>query len=253
MLTLVKRACRLVSFQIKKKLRYRKLDNDYWASMRNKYKGERGFVIGNGPSLTAGDLERLKDEVTIASNKIYLIFPETNWRPTIYTVADRLLWPKVENKVRKIFKVIHLPNYLPVSGMSNIRYWNSPFSKFKKNFSTNLVHGAFGGGTVTYENLQIAVHLGLNPIYLIGCDHNYQGEKNSRPGIVISQGSEQTHFSKNYRKEGELVLPAAINQMEESYTIANEKTRKMGVDIFNATRGGELEIFDRVDFDSIDF
>ena len=253
MLTLIKRVYGLVFFQIKRKLRYRKLDSDYWVSMKNKYKGKRGFVIGNGPSLLAGDLEMLQDEITIASNKIYLIFPETSWRPTIYTVADRLLWPKIESKVQKIFKVIHLPNYLPVSNMSNIRYWNSPFSKFKKIFSTNLVHGAYGGDTVTYENLQIAAHLGLNPIYLIGCDHNYQGEKNSRPGIVISQGPGQTHFSKNYRKEGESVLPAAIKQMEESYTIANESTRKRGVNIFNATRGGKLEIFDRVGFDSIDF
>jgi len=44
----------------------------YWASVKGRYAGRRGFVIGNGPSLKAADLELLRDEVCIASNKIYL-------------------------------------------------------------------------------------------------------------------------------------------------------------------------------------
>ena len=42
----------------------------YLSSIKNKFKGQRGFVIGNGPSLRVEDLERIKNEVSIASNKI---------------------------------------------------------------------------------------------------------------------------------------------------------------------------------------
>lgn len=41
---------------------------DYLSSIRNSHKGERVFVIANGPSLLYSDLDRITDEVAIASN-----------------------------------------------------------------------------------------------------------------------------------------------------------------------------------------
>ena len=38
---------------------------------KNKHDGQRCFIIGNGPSLTAEDLNLLKNEVTFAANRIY--------------------------------------------------------------------------------------------------------------------------------------------------------------------------------------
>ncbi len=55
---------------------------------RNLHAGERCFVIGNGPSLAIADLERLTGEVTFASNKIYLLFEQTPWRPSYYVAED---------------------------------------------------------------------------------------------------------------------------------------------------------------------
>ena len=45
--------------------------------LKNKYKGKRCFIMGNGPSLKAEDLELLKDEYCFGQNKIYKIFPQT--------------------------------------------------------------------------------------------------------------------------------------------------------------------------------
>lgn len=237
--------------EYKKLGNYRKSDHDYWASLKDKYKGKRGFVIGNGPSLKVDDLDALHNEVTIASNKIYMIFSETAWRPTIYTVADRILWPKINSEIENHFPIIHIPDYLDRGGLKSIRYWKSPLTFFKKKCSIDLTEGAYGGHTVTYENLQIAMHLGLNPIYMIGCDHNYKGEKNVTAGIPIRQSDEQTHFVKNYRKPGEVVLPAAIHEMEKAYTRARKAAEMNNIRIFNATRGGQLEVFERIDFDKI--
>ena len=55
---------------------------------KNKYKGKRCFIIGNGPSLTKEDLEKLKGEYTFASNKIYKLFDKTSWRPDFYAIFD---------------------------------------------------------------------------------------------------------------------------------------------------------------------
>lgn len=45
--------------------------------LKNKYQGKRCFIIGNGPSLTAEDLDKLENEICFAANRIYNIFPKT--------------------------------------------------------------------------------------------------------------------------------------------------------------------------------
>jgi len=119
------------------------------------------------------------------------------------------------------------------------------------NFSSNIAKKAYGGNTITYENIQIAVHLGLNPIYILGCDHNYPGEKNIKSGVAVEQSKHQSHFMKNYRTKGELVLPASIVDMEISYQAARDYCEKNNIEIYNATRGGQLEVFERVSLDKI--
>lgn len=231
--------------------RFLKKDRLYWESLKGKYAGKRGFVIGNGPSLRMSDLDLLKNEITIASNKIYLAFDETNWRPSYYTVADPLVWEKVKSCIRRYFNKVHIPTYLPREDSKYEVYWKAKYMGLTKRFSNDMSNGAYSGQTVTFENIQFAVHLGLNPIYIIGCDHNYQGEKNVTAGVAIPQGEGQTHFTKNYRHAGELVLPAPIIDMEIAYSEAKKFCSRNGIKIFNATRGGNLEIFDRISFDGL--
>jgi len=86
---------------------------------------------------------------------------------------------------------------------------------------------------------------------LIGCDHNYPGEVNVKPGVAVMQSEEKTHFIDSYRSPGEVVLPAPIQLMEAAYSEARAYADLMGVEIYNATRGGRLEIFERADLDEI--
>ena len=41
------------------------------------------------------------------------------------------------------------------------------------------------------------------------------------------------------------------NFVKKAYECAKRETEKMGVKIYNATRGGKLEVFDRVNFESL--
>ena len=45
-------------------------------TFRNKHKGRRCFIIGNGPSLTANDLNKIKrnNDISFAFNRIYHIY-----------------------------------------------------------------------------------------------------------------------------------------------------------------------------------
>lgn len=227
----------------------------WWQRTRNIHSGRRGFVIGNGPSLRIADLSRLRSEICIASNKIYLAFDETDWRPDYLTCIDKLVWEKIQGDLPGRFQEI-----IALSTLS-IRHATIPVvvarhlgghASVADGFSMDGTQGVFGGRTVTYTNLQLAAHLGLNPIYLLGCDHYYQGEAGAKAsGAIIAHASGSNHFSPKYRTEGERVNSAPIKEMDAAFVVARRVAEKHGVRIYNATRGGHLEVFERASLDSI--
>lgn len=229
-------------------------NQNYWIGLKDKYKGQRGFVIANGPSLKITDLDKLSNEINIASNKIYLAFNQTNWRPTYYTVCDEVLAYKIGKEVQNYNLIIHAPINIGVNFPGcDIFYWKSlPAPKNLPNgnmkFSADLTQGAYGGYSITYQNIQLAAHLGLNPIYLLGCDHSYKGEEDKRK-IGIIKNDQNNHFIKNYRLPGEKVNAAPIERMTIAHCHAKEYAKKNNIQIINATRGGALEVYDRVKFD----
>ncbi|MFC2055928.1 hypothetical protein ACFLV7_16775 [Chloroflexota bacterium] len=78
--------------------------NDFrLAALKNRHKGQRCFVIGNGPSLSTTDLDQLRGEVTFACNKIYLAFNETDWRPTYYAVEDPLVAQQNYEEINNLY------------------------------------------------------------------------------------------------------------------------------------------------------
>lgn len=239
----------------------RRISQGFFERTKDLYAGRRGFVIGNGPSLLLSDLERLRKEVTIASNKIYLAFEEIDWRPTFYSVIDSLLWKKIQDSIGNFFSSVITSSdlFLPSSGIVCYQFCRLPSSRRRRMqhkespelaFSDDLRVGAYGGWTVTFENLQLAFHLGLNPIYLIGCDHCYAGEERAQPAVPV-ESSAENHFIKGYREPGELVNPAPIELMTEAYQVAESFASKNGRKIYNATRGGHLEVFERRSFDRL--
>jgi hypothetical protein len=227
----------------------------YYNSLKNIHKGKRGFVIGNGPSLKIEDLNKLKNEITIASNKIYLAFEETDWRPNYYTVADPILWPKIKNEIFNYdLKFVHIPGSIddiPCRFYNRVKAWSCPKAHKTMPFTDNFSEKVYGGGTVTYENIQFAFHLGLNPIYIIGCDHNYSEITKSNESVLSVHGEKINHFHKDYRVKGEKVLSANIELMNASFNIAKKFLEKEKVEIYNATCGGNLNIFKRKDFQTL--
>lgn len=68
----------------------------------NKHRGRRCFVVGNGPSLRMADLDRLVNEITFASNRIWLAFDQTPWRPSYYTMCDTIVARENQEKTRSL-------------------------------------------------------------------------------------------------------------------------------------------------------
>ena len=124
------------------------------------------------------------------------------------------------------------------------------FYPHKAQFSKDLSKYIAQGYTVTYGAIQLAVYMGFKTIYLLGIDHNYNIRRDAK-GRPCRDDISKSNYAKgmsNYVNTNNL---PRIEESTIAYETAEKVTAKMGVKILNATRGGKLEAFDRINFDDI--
>ena len=221
--------------------------------LKNKYYGKRCFIIGNGPSLTSNDLEQLKDEYCFASNRIFYIYNNTTWRPTFYCAQDEDVFKDISDKLDDIvpqsentFFVNYCKKYTPESviSMDNVLFYNARRVAAHKNrkFSQDITRFVDGGGAITYAAMQIAAYLGFKEIYLLGVDHSYAAS--SFKDGKISESDVKNSYFKGLPTNIKLSKPNTDNTTI-SYIAARQFADRHNIRIYNATRGGRLEVFER--------
>lgn len=220
----------------------------------NIHNHERCFIIGNGPSLTAGDLNLLKNEVTFATNRIFNIFDQTDWSPTYYIVQDYILLNKIKDqaktvKAKKKFYPIRIKWIYNAFSDDALFFYLNPEKYYPEipKFSTDVSKQIYEGYTVTYGAIQLAVYMGFKEIYLLGVDFNYSITVNSKGDITKHEGVKDYFCNDN--NEG-LNMPN-LEYSLLAYQAAKEFAEKNKVKIFNATKGGKLEVFERVKLEKI--
>lgn len=231
---------------------------------KDEYKGEKCFIIGNGPSLRSEDLEKLKSNniKCFASNKIHSIFKECEWRPNFYVLQDftfksdqfDILKEIMQYKMGECFfssDFKHILNKIETENSINyfIKKPYSPFIRINE-FTDYANLYVIDGATVTYTAIQLAAYMGFEEIYLLGVDCSYS-KVISKKGEIINTNIEKDYFSKDYDRNMRSI--SNVEAMMESYLVAKKYSEKNKINILNATRGGKLEIFERVDFDSLIF
>lgn len=229
---------------------------DRMKQYQGKHQGERCFIIGTGPSLLASDLEKLKGEVTFASNRIFDIFSQTSWRPTYYINQDFPLIDKYQNEIRKL-KVDG--KFLPIDKKSifgeseDITYFvlrHKDFYPGNAEFSTKLHQYMGQGFTVTYGAIQLAAYMGFRKIYLLGIDHNYSISLDEK-GVPIMNTGVKDYFEGSKADNKDLNLPRVVESTVAYMTAEKVSKKNGGFRVYNATRGGKLEAFERVEFDEL--
>ena len=229
---------------------------------KNFYDGQRCFIIGNGPSLTIKDLEKLKEfgEISIASNSIYNLFPNTEWRPTIYTVHDFQEIKKTREKISAVkteLKIVAMSASGRIYNIDEAILLRLIEPKRGGYFSDDISKCVYDGGTVTYVSLQCAVYMGFKEIILLGVDHSFAREQ-TKDGKMIINNKIKNHFQDyqtddfwgNGQKDEEAVV-FPLDFATDAFITARHYADEHGVRILNATRGGKLEVFERVDFDTL--
>lgn len=219
-------------------------------SLKDSRRGERCFIIGNGPSLKNTDLSKLKDEFTIGVNRIYLLFPELGFSTSYFVSVNDLVIEQCAADIQKLsiprFVAWRAKRWLHPDNDLYFLYTTYTGPRFSKNAAGRLWEGA----TVTNVALQLAFYLGFQQVILIGVDHNFvtQGVPNT---TVVSQGDDPNHFSANYFGKGFRWQLPDLDTSERGYRMARAAYEEDGRQVLDATVGGKLQVFPKVDYDAL--
>jgi hypothetical protein len=229
------------------------LQNQKFSEMRkfkNKHVGQRCFIVCMGPSLMYKDLELLKGEITFGMNGIVKSFDRTEWRPTYYGIQDHFVYEECQGLLLKdktltlfiadwiVKRGYRIPTHSILFPHSRYKHCIFPSEvKLSTKFSENAAALVYDGYSITYSLLQIAVYMGFHDIYLLGCDCYYSPDR------------EKQHFTEMQRVDP--TFATATNRLLYAFRQAKKYAERHHIRIYNATRGGKLNIFDRVSLEDI--
>lgn len=213
----------------------------------------RHWIIGNGSSLRKTPLEKLKGEVTWGMNRIHLYYPETAWRPTYYFMCDfnqqnppnywrecirahwdtpKWLWRGFRDG-HKYYPDLEamgdVPNTTWIDRCERHHYYmGDNYRKRAESWHLPEICTAFSGiGAM----MQLAVQNGASELYIVGADLY---EADYKKNFVVEG------YQADLRPRDE----TDNTNMTQVHMVAK---RSSPVPIYNATLGGKLEVYERVD------
>ncbi len=229
--------------------------------MKDSHKGERCFLIGNGPSLSPDDLHMLKDEYTFGTNMVYKIFPDTDWRPSFHCVSDSIyaskLGDELYNNVKSPLFTIEKTYHKMTKRTLDTTYVHTIASERYK-VRGNVFAYCMVKATVLSLAAEFAFHMGFSEIYLLGVDctnpHAAGGHFTDNYASKEIAQTDIARIKTRMNKENittEQIGEHIIDRSLVVYRLLKSYADKHGIKIYNATRGGNLEIFPRVNLEDV--
>ena len=166
--------------------------------LKDKHKGKRCFVMGTGPSLQMYQLDKLRDEITIAPNGIVHAIDETGFHPTYFCTADHAMFEQPEHWecVKRTESIRVISDWILLKGPQFGYNFTGEQRKFIRDsylikhlspghrtliskpeeISLDLEKGTKQVGTTILDVcIPLAFCLGCDPVYIIGCDCQMTG------------------------------------------------------------------------------
>jgi hypothetical protein len=257
----LKRSVEYLIFQIKLFIVHPKNYKNKYGNIKNIFKNNRIFIIGNGPSLNRTSLFYLENEHVLCTNRFMLMLERLNFVPQYYAcIDDRVLSTITEDiiNVSPRFKYVFLPSIHP-SGKNIYKLYNKLQNVYwlvlnKFGYSLDLPYVGINK-SVTNCSLQIAAFMGFSEIYLLGVDMDYEDHKSvtkeNNRDWTSKNDDDPNHFDPRYFGKGTQYHHPRLDETFKKWEEAKTYFESKGVKIYNATVGGKLEIFDRVNLKDI--
>lgn len=210
---------------------------------RNLHAGQQAVIIAGGPSLARTNLEAFPSEY-------YRLGVSLTYRgvQTIdyHFIGDENIFDQVwkdfqhGHPFRQLFVSKGIYNkYYKLINRKNISYFEGTHGR--KEFSTNLEQGVYGGGTSSFLAMQFAYYMGFDPVYVVGLDHNWNYESTRKVGegsggdLLEHTKEDNNHFTKDFYPTGMKWFKPKEDKMLASYVLAGLAYREAGKSLLNAS------------------
>ena len=219
-------------------------------ALKDAHRGQRCFIIGNGPSLKKTDLTLLRDEFTIGMNRFYMLFSDLGFSTSYYISVNSLVIEQCAEDIRclPIPKFVSWRSRKHIQPTDDMVFLHTTYTGPK--FALDARKRLWEGATVTYVALQLAFHMGFEQAILIGVDHSFvtKGKPNT---TVVSQGDDPNHFDAGYFGKGFRWQLPDLDTSERAYHMARIAYEEAGRQVLDATIGGQLTVFPKTDYSSL--
>lgn len=233
--------------------------------------GERVFILCCGPSINQLDLQKLIHEKTIAVSDFFLhrdykkIAPKYYCRPKLedyYPESGLAGWQRqfkrYVGETQLFFEIDDYPLFYEsdILPKENLNFVSTKM--ISPNFwEIDLEKNILGPQSVSILALQLAVYMGFSKIYLLGAEHDsiktkkYEHFFDKKESVFVMNED-------SVDEDDNIILPFKVeleiqNNLWNQYETIKEIAEAKGISIYNATPGGILDVFERVDFDTLFF
>lgn len=234
----------------------------------NRHTGQRCFILATGPSIRSQDLAILQGEICMGLSNFFVHPDFATIRPAYYCSVgyhDPLPvdgWTAWLNELASATKASTLFFGLgerdristnPLFDQDRVFYLQFDESGDSIPIRRPDLTGPIPmPQSVTVMALSIALYMGFQRLYLLGCDHDwlrYLGESSH-----FYEESEHALVRAGYNEWSGLDLEQVCLSyvvLWRQYKALNTIAASLGAEIFNATPGGLLDVFPRVRLESL--
>lgn len=236
------------------------------------HRGSRCFILGSGHSIMTQDLTKLAGEIVMTQNHFHahrdiaairpayhVLIPkyqpkefDGDWNVWFDSMEERLpsdtiffLGTNTKYLIEKRSNMISRTFYIKAG------YWSILMKEARMDITRSIMHVP----TVITECLTIAIYMGFSEIYLTGFDLNQIQLMKDRDNVRFYGNSPITanQSEKNSEKDSG---PSGLDWYSMWITwhqlnLLKNEAELRKIKIINATNGGLLNMFDRVDYDSL--
>jgi hypothetical protein len=242
--------------------------NKIW---KDKYKGKRLFLLGSGRTVNNHDLSLLKDEIVMTQNNFH-VHKDINKFTSAFHVVVPNHHPQSESD-RWISWFLDMEKALPASthyffGLNckemieksskslaersyYIRGRYNPLAR--SSAPVDISNTIMSVATVLTQCLAISIYMGFEKIYLVGFDLDQICDKQNQGRFYGASKITDTDAERKIDKDlmGTTAGWFYWWLMFKQFDLLRHKADSLGIKIYNATGGGMLDNFERVDYKSL--
>lgn len=241
---------------------------------KDMFKGDRCFIVGNGPSLSKHDLKPLRKEHVFTVNSMSSTKEFDILQPEFHIMVDPLRFDEKQEIFLQSMKELSERKNPPIC-VFPVKFKNY-FEKFGFDKKLEIIYAPLVKKVRRIKNIDLtkcvppyqnvinialytAIYLGFEEIYLIGCDMtsfitiygendevNYGGHFYERDNIKEIKYMEAIH-----RERANEFMLKAYGLVFELFRLTQDYALAHGIKIFNATKGGALDVFPKIKYEEL--